>query len=181
MNELSRDHAAHAAGKFKYRPAIFDAAPVDDLFRAARGDWFSLPVWLAEAYEKGGIIFAENPSRIEINTPEHRSTGLRGDWIIRGATGNIYSCNADIFAATFEPCRQADVPFTPPSEPRAPDAVVQVYRLSDTPTSPGGYVVINPADLGPEMTGFDVGDVLTIHVEQMTQAELDAMPEWDGF
>jgi hypothetical protein len=38
----------------------------------------------------------------EVETLEGTMLGQEGDWLMRGAAGELYPCAADIFAATYE-------------------------------------------------------------------------------
>lgn len=42
-----------------------------------------------------------------IQTLEGRMRAEVGDWIIRGVKGELYPCKPDIFAATYEPVKEA--------------------------------------------------------------------------
>ena len=44
----------------------------------------------------------EEREKIEIKTLEGTMTASRGDWIIKGVSGEFYPCKPDIFAKTYE-------------------------------------------------------------------------------
>jgi hypothetical protein len=60
--------------------------------------------WLANA---GASFHVFDDGRLGIGTLESgdgmdRHAGKPGDWVIRGAGGEFYACDADIFARTYE-------------------------------------------------------------------------------
>lgn len=80
--------------KFRKKPVVIDAwrLPMSD---GASRDFDGDP----------NIIFKrENGAIVEaiINTLEGAMSASNGDWIIRGAKGELYPCKPDIFAATYE-------------------------------------------------------------------------------
>jgi hypothetical protein len=85
---------------------VIEAVLASEALLAAESDWDCLPPWLAEAYEKGDILFLNNhPDTvhcIEVKTPEGTMGAEKGDWIIRGVKGEIYPCKPDIFAMTYD-------------------------------------------------------------------------------
>lgn len=89
--------------QFRKKPVVIEAVRVRELNRLAAHDFWKLPQWMIEAYDKGGILFLNHPSRIDIKTLEGTMTGGADDWIIRGVKGELYPCKSDIFAATYEP------------------------------------------------------------------------------
>jgi hypothetical protein len=67
-------------------------------------DWID-PRWFYEDGDAGGT-----PGRKRSGTPHMLIPTPAGplradvtDWIIRGVKGDIYPCNADVFAASYEP------------------------------------------------------------------------------
>jgi hypothetical protein len=64
-------------------------------------NWYDLPKWLRDAYEKADILFL--PDGVSIKTLEGKMKGDIGDWIIQGVKGEIYPCKPDIFEATYDP------------------------------------------------------------------------------
>ena len=88
--------------RYRKKPVVIDAAPAADVLRAAEHQWNDLPPWVAEAYEKGDVLFLNHPRRVEIITLEGTMTALWDDWIIRGVQGELYPCKPDIFEATYE-------------------------------------------------------------------------------
>jgi hypothetical protein len=45
-------------------------------------------------------IFADEP--IEVETDDGRIQVNKGEWLVRGVAGELYSCDASSFASTFE-------------------------------------------------------------------------------
>lgn len=93
--------AVAAVSKYRKKPIEIEAVRCADIHRAAEKDWDALPSWLAEAYERGDVLFLNHPARVEILTLEGRMTANKEDWIIRGVAGEIYPCKPDIFEATY--------------------------------------------------------------------------------
>ena len=88
--------------QYRKKPIVIEAIHCSRAHHAFGNDWKALPKWLKEAYERGDIIPANHPSRIEIRTLEGIITADIGDMIIEGVKGEIYPCKPDIFAATYE-------------------------------------------------------------------------------
>jgi len=53
-----------------------------------------------------GITIYERSHTCRIQTLEGDMTAGVGDWIIKGITGEIYSCKSDIFEQTYEPVEE---------------------------------------------------------------------------
>lgn len=92
---------------YRKLPVEVEAVRVRDACDAAEKDWRGLPRWMIEAYERGEVLFVNQPRRIRVVTghsdkPEW-ATGDIEDWIVRGVAGELYPCKPDIFEATFEP------------------------------------------------------------------------------
>lgn len=86
--------------KFRKKPIVIDAVPASELIDNAQSDWESLPAWIKEAYDKGGMVFTSES--IHIPTLEGTMRADRGDWVICGVAGEIYPCKPAIFEATYE-------------------------------------------------------------------------------
>lgn len=86
--------------KFRKKPIVIDAVPASELIDNARTDWDSLPLWIREAYDKGGMVFTNES--IHIPTLEGTMRADRGDWVICGVEGEIYPVKPSIFEATYE-------------------------------------------------------------------------------
>lgn len=60
----------------------------------------------------GGKYWSRPPMRavtgLIISTLEGDMTAAFGDFVIRGVKGEFYPCKSDIFAATYEPVREAE-------------------------------------------------------------------------
>lgn len=87
--------------KFRKKPVVIDAWPVERFLEAARRKWSDLPTCIANAYEKGGWVFGNDC--IYVPTLEGSMRANFQDWILRGVAGEFYPCKPDIFAATYEP------------------------------------------------------------------------------
>ena len=93
-----------AAARYRKLPVEIEAVPCDSVIHASRNDWSALPKWIAEAYERGDILFL--PHSVEIATLEGRMVANRDDWIIRGVAGEIYPCKPKVFQATYEKVKE---------------------------------------------------------------------------
>ena len=63
---------------------------------------------------------------------------------------------------------------------------MRVYRVTiKSMDDEGGYVNENLSRIAEmaadEAEACDIGDAVTIHIEEMTQAEYDALPEFQGW
>lgn len=83
--------------KYRKKPVIIEA------FRYGIDD---RPAWFKEAERHGSVQcfsqYGGDARWCEVVTLEGRITAQEGDWIIRGVQGEIYPCNPDIFALTYE-------------------------------------------------------------------------------
>jgi hypothetical protein len=100
---------------FRKRPVTVHAWHTSYLLDAARNNWAALPTPIAEAYERGDVLFLTQPPSISIQTLEGTLTAPNDSFIIQGAQGELYPCARDIFLATYEPVLP-DV-ILPPTEP----------------------------------------------------------------
>ena len=87
--------------KYRKKPVVIEAAPVNEVLYNAGHGWKDLPSWVIDAYEEGTILF--EPDRISIRTLEGIMSAMKGDMLIRGVRGELYPCKPDIFEATYEP------------------------------------------------------------------------------
>jgi hypothetical protein len=86
--------------RFRKKPVVIEAVLTADVIRWASSEWVSIPQWLKDAYETGGVILC--PDYISVRTLEGTMRAEKTDWIIRGVKGELYPCKPDIFAATYE-------------------------------------------------------------------------------
>ena len=93
--------------KYRKKPVVIEAFQMTLARRWDNRDW---PEWLHEAWNKdpgeGAIFVDADDLKFEllcIGTKEGVLRVTWDDWIIRGVKGEIYPCNPDIFAATYEP------------------------------------------------------------------------------
>lgn len=86
--------------KYRKKPIVIEAVRCNVALDSFESDWKSLPPWLVDAYEKGGVV----PTAKGIYLPTLEGTMLAepGDWIICGVSGEIYPCKPDIFNKTYE-------------------------------------------------------------------------------
>lgn len=86
--------------KWRKKPAVVDAWPVDHLLADCGTNWKGLPQEVRDAYDKGGWVFGTN--EIHIPTLEGTMIAGRTDFLIRGVKGEFYPCKRDIFLATYD-------------------------------------------------------------------------------
>lgn len=86
--------------RYRKKPVVIDAIPCSDAIHAFNSDWGALPKWLADAYEKGGVV--PTGTGIYLPTLEGSMLAAPGDWIICGIKGEVYPCRRDIFEETYE-------------------------------------------------------------------------------
>lgn len=96
-------------GKFRKRPIVVEAFlwNPEDNFR---------PLWFINA-ENAVIVYylTDLPNNVYCKTLEGIMCAVPGDWIIRGAVGEIYPCKPDIFEATYEQVIERLPKTTPPT------------------------------------------------------------------
>lgn len=78
--------------KYRKKPIVVEAVQYTDQASVNR---------IMDAFGSTGVN--NSPEGLYIDTPEGYLHASKGDWIIRGIKGELYPCNPDIFAATYEP------------------------------------------------------------------------------
>lgn len=78
--------------KYRKKPVVIDVFRFGDV----------PPDWAIEAARAGILQGIWRNDGADIQTLEGVMSVKRGDWIIRGVKGEIYSCKPDIFAMTYE-------------------------------------------------------------------------------
>jgi len=84
--------------KYRKKPVVIEAHLWD-------GNSTKFPPWLDEAVIADRVELAGSGSDdmvLEIKTLEGTMIANLGDWIIKGAAGELYPCRPDIFEATYE-------------------------------------------------------------------------------
>lgn len=70
-----------------------------------RADWetSSFPIWFAVAVGSGIVYYqgGDNPY-LTVETPDAMVRAYHGDYIVRGAQGELSVCKADIFQSNYE-------------------------------------------------------------------------------
>lgn len=64
------------------------------------------PAWLLEAIDNQTIQFFGTRDKLDIQTLEGMMQAKVGDYLIRGAHGEIYACDKDIFHETYAPVKE---------------------------------------------------------------------------
>jgi hypothetical protein len=84
--------------KFRTKPVVIEAMQFDGSRESAQQvvDWAGVPDTMA-------VCLVGDNLEIDIVTLEGVMHARAGDWVIRGIKGELYPCNPDIFAATYEP------------------------------------------------------------------------------
>ncbi len=93
---------------FRKKPVEVEAFQMTQERRQSNADW---PTWLHRAwnferYEPGSVYPTEEGTgdgTLSITTLEGEHLVTWGDFIIRGAQGELYPCKEDIFRATYDP------------------------------------------------------------------------------
>ena len=85
--------------KYRKKPVVIEAMQLtaDNVHEAA--------AW--SGADLGYTFGAPAPDALDIHTLEGTMAAHLGDWIIRGVQGEFYPCKPDIFAATYEPVKEA--------------------------------------------------------------------------
>ncbi|HEX7021430.1 MAG TPA: hypothetical protein VF171_01140 [Trueperaceae bacterium] len=86
--------------KYRKKPVVIEAMKVSEAIHIARTDWDSLPLWLEDAYNNGGIVFERDA--ISVKTLEGTMRGELDDMLICGVEGEIYPCKPSVFVTTYE-------------------------------------------------------------------------------
>ena len=86
-------------GLFRKKPVVIEAIQYN-------GDGNELYHWSNGAIVESPVLepSENNPSGdyVQIKTLEGTMIGNRGDWIIKGVSGEFYPCKPDIFEKTYE-------------------------------------------------------------------------------
>lgn len=88
--------------RYRKKALEIDAEPVRTLLRQAATDWQSLPAWVREAYDRGEVIFNADHIRVRTGHADDWATAENGDFVVRGVKGEIYPCQPDVFADSYE-------------------------------------------------------------------------------
>ena len=85
--------------KFRKRPVVIEAMqiPLDQALGSLEA-WGRLASWLGP----DGPWKMTGDGGVNLKTLEGTMRGDPGDWIIRGIKNELYPCEPDIFAATYE-------------------------------------------------------------------------------
>ncbi|MFR1482887.1 hypothetical protein [Phascolarctobacterium faecium] len=86
--------------KFTKKPITIEAFQFDGDFMNCEGDYY-VPEWAVKAYEQGVLYF--KGANLFVKTLEGVHAASCGDYIIKGAKGELYPCKPDIFKMTYEP------------------------------------------------------------------------------
>lgn len=84
-------------GNYRLIAAQVNAAKVSDIIPVATSNWSSLPAWVQTQYNNGNLIFGN--AYLIINGGD---VAAFEDWLIQDSGGNLKSCNAADFTATYE-------------------------------------------------------------------------------
>ena len=87
--------------KYRKKPVVVDAFQYCDDFMKVGANCNGVPDWGIAAYDDGILYFDKNDS-LSVKTLEGDVTASVGDYIIRGANGELYPCKPDIFLKTYE-------------------------------------------------------------------------------
>ena len=82
--------------RFRKKPVVIEAIQIPFPDDGTMPGWIALDIDIILKRDNGLIIEAI------INTLEGTMIASKGDWIIKGVKGELYLCESDIFAATYE-------------------------------------------------------------------------------
>lgn len=85
--------------KYKKKPVVIEA------FRFMIDEF--APDWFMDALTVNKII-SHPDGTCDIHTLEGWHHASYGDYIIQGVKGEIYPCKPDIFAMTYDPCKEGE-------------------------------------------------------------------------
>lgn len=96
--------------KYKKKPVVIDAVKVVYAeMLAGVPECFPFdeePEWLSAAIQNKTLALSTRGARdyavIAVKTGHGTAEATPGDFIVRGVAGELYPCNPDIFAATYE-------------------------------------------------------------------------------
>jgi hypothetical protein len=121
--------------KFRTKPVVIEAMQFDGSRESAQQvvDWAGVPDTMA-------VCLVGDNLEIDIVTLEGVMHARAGDWVIRGIKGELYPCNPDIFAATYEPAGAVLTPDPslrslaalqgyPPASPAQPPFIIHAPEL----------------------------------------------------
>ena len=109
MTDETTQHQGVTMHKFRKRPVEIEAFQITKATLLDNSEW---PNWLHRAWngERDEPVTIRQvypdtylPGVLEIVTPAGTSVVSLGDWIIRGALGETYSCAPDVFEAAYAP------------------------------------------------------------------------------
>ena len=92
--------------KYRKKPVVIEAFKYE-------GDFKNSPKWISQAFELGDILHYgyaphteadsnEEPNELFIETLEGTMKCSVGNYIIKGVSGELYSCDPIIFEKTYE-------------------------------------------------------------------------------
>ena len=92
--------------KYITKPIEVEAFQYDGDLKGANGEYY-VPQWAVKAFQEGmmhydSLVPEEPPCDLFINTPEGVCHVVIGDYIIKGAKGELYSCKPGIFKETYK-------------------------------------------------------------------------------
>ena len=79
--------------EYRKKPVVIEA------FRFQIDDY--MPDWFADAVSNCSVTLHEDGT-CHINTLEGKMLANKGDYVIRGVSGEMYPCKPDIFEKTYE-------------------------------------------------------------------------------
>jgi len=92
--------------KFRKKPVVIEAVQVTK-------ETFTGPHPNPEHLAGRGILYDPMDKVVRIETYEGLRVARIGDWIITGVKDEKYPCKPDIFAATYEPVDESEIPAGP--------------------------------------------------------------------
>jgi hypothetical protein len=84
------------SGQYRKRPVVIDAWKI-------AYDAVTRPQWVRQAFQEQRIDWNARGESMHIATLEGLMEAPIGHWLIQGVKGELYACDPEIFAATYDP------------------------------------------------------------------------------
>jgi hypothetical protein len=94
--------------KYQKKPVVIEAVRFkgNEKGNVAFSSW---PSWIKKAFYKKTLSPSVKDNMLCIETLEGAMRASKGDYIIKGVHGELYSCKPDIFEETYEPIQPDEI------------------------------------------------------------------------
>lgn len=86
--------------KFRKKPVVIEATPVEFILATSKLDKALLPDWIQEAVREQDLRIYQEV--VVVRTINGNSRGEAEDWLLQDASGQLCICKPDIFLKTYE-------------------------------------------------------------------------------